>query len=661
MNKKSIYIVQFGTGSKINLLPLAAGQLISRLKMEKEFIKNYNIEEIIFKKEDPKKIAENMNNPLAVGFSCSLWNKNQTLETAKEIKKIFPDALIIIGGPSAPRDPELSVRFMKENPFIDVLCLDEGEDVFTNLCKNYSENKGFDDISGIVYKEKISGNIKRNNLIACVDIANRPSPYLDGTFDEFYRKYFDEFSGTVLETTRGCPYSCVFCTWGSQPFKKLRERNIEDVKKEIEWIAKNKIDYIAMSDSNFGIRERDIDIARFFVECKIKYGFPNFVSVSWVKDSSDKVLRIAEILKENNIGFRITLSLQSLNPEVIRTINRINLKEEQYEKIKDNYRSHNFFSYTELILGLPVETYESYIGGIEKSLSPSIFDQLYIYPLFLFTNTNISLEENIKKYGIQSRKIENVYTKSKDTNEIKEYVDIVVGSSAMPKEKWIDSFVTGYYTLALHDDRLAFFILHYLKKELGIKITDLIKYAKEQKNFPVIRESFNRLSNCALGVLDKSEGHLIRPSGYGGIPFDPPEGIFLELLLDKDEFYSEFLSITKKYLQMKKISFDEEIIEDLFNFQNAIMSHPTGPFLNEVMLNYDWINYFKYTFHLKSEGLNKKRETYKIIDKKSSNSPKEFLKNHFDIRGVPPFNILCDNEGNILFPPTKIKNLNEHT
>src|SRR3989344_5987614 len=330
--KKKIYLAQFGTGSSVNLLPLAAGQLVSRLKKEKDFLEDYELEEIIFRRENPEIIVSKMSNVLVAGFSCFLWNTNHSLAVAKKVKEKFPDSLIVFGGPSIPKDKRLVENFLKNNNFIDVIALDEGEEVFTEICKKFANKESFEKIAGI-----------------------------------FYKKYSSDFSGIILETNRGCPYSCTYCTWGNQLFKNLREKPIEIVKKEIEWVGRNNIKYIALSDANFGIRKRDIDFVNLLAETKQKYGFPKFISVSWVKDSSDKVLKIAEILKKNEIGFRITLSLQSLNPEVVKAINRVNIRQKDFNNIKDAYRKDNLYSYTELIFGLPLESYESYISGIENS------------------------------------------------------------------------------------------------------------------------------------------------------------------------------------------------------------------------------------------------------------------------------------------------------
>lgn len=660
MVKKEIIVAQIGTGSNVNLLPLAAGQLVSRLKIEKELLEEYDLKEILFKREDPKEVVSRMKDVYVAGFSCFLWNKNHSLAIAEEIKKKFPESLIVLGGPSIPKEDVLVKDFLNKNDYVDVIVLDEGEEVFVNLCKNYSK-KDLSKIPGIIYRDKTTNSMIRNNFEKCVSIEDLSSPYLDGTFDYFYNKNSLEFSGIILETNRGCPYSCTYCTWGNQPFKKIREKPLEIVRKEIEWAGKNKINYIAMCDANFGIRERDIDFARELAKCKEKYGYPKFISVSWAKNSPDKVLEIADILKNKDIGFRVTLSLQSLNPEVVKVVKRVNIRREVFDKIKEDYRKNNLYSYTELILGLPMESYDSFVSGIENCLSTSVFDQLYVYPLFLFPNTEIGSEKSRKKYGIKSRMVECVYTKSKIENKIKEEVEIVVGNSAMPEDKWREAFTVAYYTLALHDDRLAFFILNYLKKKFGIKIIEFVTFLRDiskTENLQLIRDSIYLLENRAREVQEKSKDHLIRPRNYNEIPYDPPEGVFLELLLDKDKFYSELLNATKIYLKYQNKNFEEDKINDLFKFQNAIMADLNGPCSEYLDINYNWIDYFAFTFNLNEKDLKCMKSRLKIVDLKPSyGSTKKFLENHFDIRGIPAFNFLYDTKGNLVFPPVKMKNL----
>ena len=295
MNRKGIHIVQFGTGSNINLLPLAAGQLKARVKQKNDLLNKYNIGEIIFRRDDPIKIVAQMENVAVIGFSCFSWNINISLQTAHEVKAKFPDALIVFGGPAVPKEPEMVKDLFWKHSYIDIICIGEGEEAFSELCIHYTDWDGFAEIPGLIYRDKKSGKILYSSPEEMLSMDNFPSPYLDGTFDDLYSKYKSEFSGIIWETNRGCPYKCAYCTWGNQKFKEIREKPFNQVVREIEWIGRNKAEYVAMTDANFGIRKRDLDLAYLLAECKKKHGVPKFISVSWAKNSSDKVLKIADI------------------------------------------------------------------------------------------------------------------------------------------------------------------------------------------------------------------------------------------------------------------------------------------------------------------------------------------------------------------------------
>ena len=653
MNKQSIYIAQFGTGTNINLLPLGAGQLYSRLKQDNKLCDKFELGEIIFRRpEDPAAWADQLSDVFVIGFSAFMWTVKISLRSAKAVKDRFPNALVIIGGPSIPKDCDYYEDFMRENSYIDVICVDEGEEVFLSLCHHQAEGKDFSKIPGIIYRDS-KDQIQRT-APDILSLDTLPSPYLDGTFDQLYEKYRDEFSGIIWETNRGCPYSCTFCTWANLPTKKIREKPIDQVKQEIDWIGRNKIGYIAMCDANFGIRKRDIEISQLLGECRKKYGVPNFISVSWAKNSTGPVFKVAKILKDAGIGFRITQSLQSANTEVTKAIKRSNTKREVFDKIREEYQNEQIYSYTELILGLPRETQTSFLNGMEEHLNGSIFDQLYMYPCFLFPNTEMALKKSRKEFGIEGRIIPNRYTKSKEYIANEETVEIVISTDSMPREEWVNAFVIGYYTLAIHDDRLAFFILNYLKKIYPLCITDLVAFARkmsQEKELPVIRKSFTRLENTARGVQQLGHSHLIEPMPFG-VPYDPPDGVFLELLVEQDQFYDEFFMVVEKYLQTKAIYFDHVVLKDLFTFQNIIMAHPNSSFNGKLIkLNYNWPKYFACTFHRESEPLSQAQQSYKVSDPRpSKGDPQLFLKNHFDTRGIPSFNELYDETGEKVFP-----------
>ena len=179
-------------------------------------------------------------------------------------------------------------------------------------------------------------------------------------------------------------------------------------------------------------------------------------------------------------------------------------------------------------------------------------------------------------------------------------------------------------------------------------------YAKRE-GLPILRKSFVRLEDCARGV-QQGKTYLIEPEHYGGICYDPPDAIYLELLYERTKFYDEFLFIVESFLKSHNINYDKPMLQDLFVFQKTVMAHPNGPIAETLNLKYDWINYFLFTFGLREGELKPVQKKFKIVDPNPCDGDTEkFFKYHFDIRGEPVFNQIFDEEGNLVFPPVPLK------
>ena len=115
MIKKNVYLVDMGSGSNMNLLPLAIGMIGSYSLEQQEIQKNFNIE-YRFLRQKRDALAASMDDPVVIGFSCYVWNFRGSLSAAKEIKKRFPKALIVLGGFSIPKIPARISQFFLEHP-----------------------------------------------------------------------------------------------------------------------------------------------------------------------------------------------------------------------------------------------------------------------------------------------------------------------------------------------------------------------------------------------------------------------------------------------------------------------------------------------------------------------------------------------------------------
>jgi putative methyltransferase len=213
---------------------------------------------------------------------------------------------------------------------------------------------------------------------------------------------------------------------------KLRLHDLDKIKAEIEYFAGNKIEDIYITDCNFGIFERDLEIARMLSESKEKYGFPKRVRIQFAKKSNDTVFNISKILHEKDMLWGTTLSMQSLDIDVLKAINRPHIGINDYRKLKDRYKKQGIPTYTELILGLPLETRESFIDGICSLFEIGIHDDIRVFELTILPNAPIGDKAARKKYGLKT-KFKPLRIKEK--NSASEEVELVFRSNSSTAQR----------------------------------------------------------------------------------------------------------------------------------------------------------------------------------------------------------------------------------
>ena len=426
-----IYLFQPNYSYKINgkdsyWIPYSAGCLWSYALQNEKISKNFELKNIFFLREPYKKIINNVEKPKICGFSTYIWNKNYNLSVAKKIKKIYPECIIVFGG------PEVNENFLKNN-FIDTIVLGEGEENFTQILNDILENKKIE----AIYSKKRLLNL---------DI---PSPYVMGIFDKIMEKYPDALWSATIETNRGCPYSCTFCDWGSLTFSKIHKFSIDRLKEEFHWISNKNVDYIWVADANFGIfKERDIEIAKnlalIFKNSKVQT-----INCQFAKNSNETIFEIAQIL--GNYCRGITLSVQSMDENVLLEIKRKNLKINEMEKILKLSEIFDIPTYTEVILGLPNETLESYKHGLCQLLELGQHNSIEQYFAILLANSELSSEDNLKKFKIKSTKTKNFLVfANEEKKTISEYYEIVNSTSTMSVEDFVEAYLFGWVIIQFH-------------------------------------------------------------------------------------------------------------------------------------------------------------------------------------------------------------------
>lgn len=421
-------------------LPYAVAKIWSYCKLDSNIEKHWS-PHIEFLRQDISTVITEMKGavPDVVGFSSYVWNHNYNLELAKHIREEFPDTLIIFGGPQIPSRPSVLSKMFEESPFIDYTIHGEGEIPFRSILSG----EDVSGVTGISSKNRIDTSPKRIR-----DLSTTGSPFLDGTFDNILKQNPEKKFSVTLETTRGCPYACTFCDWGSLTFNKVTKTPVDVTMQEIEWISENRIRFVDVSDANFGImKQRDFGLLEHMITYKNKTGYPETYSFNWQKNSTSHTLEMIAYLTENNSARGFTLSTQSMSPIVLSAIKRNNLGISNFENILAECAIRNVQTYSELILGLPNETFDSWKTGIAKLLSHGQHSNIEVWLCQMLENAELNSVESREQYGIKT-----VYVSNYIGNEggIEEGVELVKSTKSMGAEELLDAYMFGWVVSNFH-------------------------------------------------------------------------------------------------------------------------------------------------------------------------------------------------------------------
>ncbi|MEM9916853.1 MAG: radical SAM protein [Bacteroidota bacterium] len=328
-----------------------------------------------------------------------------------------PLPYIIIGGPNSAGS--FGEDMMKEYPIISVMIEGEGEPAFKDICLSLAtdpDKDPFMDSRNCVVRSD-NGAISRPNINHRIKMLDEvPSPYLEGIIPLHPAPLF-------YETNRGCPYRCTFCYWGNGNSKVYRMSQ-ERITEEIEFFAKNKVRAMFLADANFGIFPGDADIARLICEANARYNYPiRFVGVNWAKNSSDRILEIASIFREGKIGVATTLAIQSVSQQAEEISKRYAMPPSRFVNLVKNAEERNIDTYTDLIWGLPGESYPEFLQGLEAVISTGV-PSLMIHQLSLLPGTELYESKEELKIRLLSEERPETVIPHEERSDYYEYIVI---------------------------------------------------------------------------------------------------------------------------------------------------------------------------------------------------------------------------------------------
>ncbi len=312
-----------------------------------------------------------------IGFSFYTWNAAQFLDLVGQLKALLPQLIAVAGGPHVQQAED----YLGIDP-IDVIFLGEAEVSFQELL-DCPDPVAWRDVHGLAFLED-AVIVTTPPRARCKDLDSFPSPLdvLELTDAQGRPKYHS----IAYETSRGCPFKCAFCEWGTGAIgSKMYQWSLQRVRQDWETIVAAGIRDIWLADSNFGALKQDLDKARLIVELKEKTGLPQSFATSWSKTHSPQVQEIALLLHQNQLLPHYQLALQTLTPEALRLSNRQNMSSNEYQPIAKSMSEQGVPIAAELIWGLPGDNLPDFERNLDQLLAT--FPNINIFGYTLLPGT----------------------------------------------------------------------------------------------------------------------------------------------------------------------------------------------------------------------------------------------------------------------------------
>jgi tRNA A37 methylthiotransferase MiaB len=453
--------------------------------------------------------------PEILALSNYAWNSTLAYEVAKFAKTKSPETVIVMGGPNFPLDKDNRYKFLNSRPEIDFYIKWDGEQSFVELLKILipvqfdvdrlkKEMLQSENCCYIAGDDYVEGPDRR-----FVDMPSLLSPYVEGWFDYL----FDYPLTPLIETTRGCPYSCTFCNDGPAIRSKIFSKPAEMIAEEFEYIGQRikHSNQLIIADLNYGMYKEDLRSAAIIRDTYEKYRWPERIDASLGKSHPERILAVGKVINQGNTGiFRYGASFQSTDSNILKSIKRKNLPLQKFSGLSDlrfqaSHSNSEFF--TELILGLPDDNVARHEQSLRDVVDDLEMNNIDVHQLTVLQGTEMALPEERKKYefDVRYRVFPGCIGRYKFGSELipcLEIEELVVGNKTLTLDEYLKCRILDFL-VKLYIDRDPFFEVFGVVKWLNLSAIDLLTHLRDHElarypNFKAVIDSFVEYSRAVL-------------------------------------------------------------------------------------------------------------------------------------------------------------------
>jgi len=520
--------------------------------------------------------VEQLKNIDILGVSYFVWNVKISDEICEKVKSINPNCIIVYGGLGMPKWNKCE-SFLKERPWVDYIVHNEGEIVFKNLLESFLNNDSLN-VRGTTnrfFANPLEDRIK--------DIDSNPSPYLSGLFDELLaiKKHNYDYEALV-EPTRGCPYTCTFCEIGDRFYTPNKKHSNEKIFRELDWISKNKINYLHIVDNNFGMYKTHDEISDHLIKLKNETKFPNALNITWAKNKKEHLFEIAKKLNDHDLCKGVTIALQSLNQDTLMAVNRSNLDKKNLNFIIKKLKKMRIPAYVELILGLPEESLNSFKNGIYELLDDYEYhNYIGIYPMTSLPNTPFGDEQYLNKYNIVKISTSPAFFHHQYSIDrlLKDENEMVVSNCKMSFDDYIDATIWKWFMISTHFLGWTRIISIEMKNNFSISFRtfydNFFEYIRKSKN--ILYDEMNITRKMVRDVFRKRGPWGRQLKEVSNIYWEYEEATSMVIGRNKNEFYSEVETYINEYYNIADTNI-KKLIQIQYNKMKDPHLHYNGDY-----------------------------------------------------------------------------------
>ena len=277
------------------------------------------------------------------------------------------------------------------------------------------------------------------------DLEQIPSPYLLGMFPNPQQNWIP-----IMETTRGCPYACTFCDLGALNHNKVYKTELGRVQEELDWLVENKLSSFYYVDNNFGLfKDRDDTIVDMVIASKEKHGYPKSFFVNWAKNHKEEFINMAKKLYDADLLQSLTLSLQTRNEEALEIIKRKTMNINDISFYTDMCKQVGLPYSTELMLGNPGETVDSWKEGYLEVVADGI--SCDIYAVALLPGAELASEASLKEHKIEYEPVQFPGVANPKYRPVREWMNQIVSTKWMNRDEMREMFQWTWCTRLGHE------------------------------------------------------------------------------------------------------------------------------------------------------------------------------------------------------------------